>query len=657
MRLSTGTNEWNHSYFTGNSLSALHSLQQLHDDTVSTSVHPLVSTQETNGTTSSGSALGPQLLHGHISSPVLAGPTCNVTGEAMPTSLAEAVTQLSFREFLQRCNLLIAPLQPPQLPVPISPLDAAVQTTPPTDASQDVSTQTSDQPVYSLSFDVAVQTSFHSVHTSSLDALVQTIPHSTVSQDVSTQMGARPASSFSLDAAVQTPTRSTVSHDTSTQLPPTEFFIGCIFSSYPFDRQGSSSAQGDIGSASPPLPDIATTCSLSSSSLDRDDHVRTLAPRVLLQPPPGLEQYAPPPGLDIDAHLCASHGKPVKAAPLRPRLCSAMSVTPPQPPACTIHVGTHPVRSATTGKRSASTALAGTHNPVDTDPRAGTGPFPKPRALVLLLVHFGQSKPDGHSGLDTADSDLMHHQFRLSLLQWNPGPARRNPTNIVSAACGKFHAVILQEDSDHVPHISDQFLAYTGNTDLAILLNKDTFEPDPTVLTFKADSTSKGTWGMVLLIVRGLLRRPSLSGSPTVTFCSVHIQNVVAKKRDASSELLQRLHGCMREHNVDFIGGDFNMSAFSTVGDVFTDDEFSAPGNSLLWGLGALEEPNRECARFLIMPKRPYEWRVHSHGCYKFDNDILGLGPRDQSAHLPVFLHLRNTNLPGPSSVMRSEQA
>ena len=66
-------------------------------------------------------------------------------------------------------------------------------------------------------------------------------------------------------------------------------------------------------------------------------------------------------------------------------------------------------------------------------------------------------------------------------------------------------------------------MAYTGNTDLAILLNKDKFEQDPTVLTFKADSTSKGTWGMVLLIVRGLLRRPSL------------IHNVVAKKRDAST--------------------------------------------------------------------------------------------------------------------------
>ena len=156
---------------------------------------------------------------------------------------------------------------------------------------------------------------------------------------------------------------------------------------------------------------------------------------------------------------------------------------------------------------------------------------------------------------------------------------------------------------------------------------------------------------MVLLIVRGLLRRPSLSGSPTFTFCSAHIHNVVAKKRDASTELLQRLHGYIREHNVDFIGGAFNMSTFSTVGDVFTDAEFSAPGNSLLWGLGALEEPNRECAGFLIMPKGLYEWRVDTHGCYKFDNAMLGLGPRDQSAHLLVFLHLRTTNLPGPSSV------
>ena len=56
----------------------------------------------------------------------------------------------------------------------------------------------------------------------------------------------------------------------------------------------------------------------------------------------------------------------------------------------------------------------------------------------------------------------------------------------------------------------------------------------------------------------------------------------------------------------------------------------------------------------LIMPKRPCEWRVDSHGCYKFDN---AFGPRDQSAQFPVFLHFGTTNLPGPDSIMRSEHA
>ena len=613
---STGPPELNRSYYTGNSLSALHSSQQVHDGTVFTSVHPRASTQRLIDTTPSCSALGSQLLHGHTGSPVLAGPTRNVTGEAMPTSFVEALTQLSFLEFVQRCNLLIAPSQPTQLPAPVSLMDVAVQTASPCEVSQDSSTQTSDQPVSSLSLDVAVQTIFHSVCSSSLDAAVQTFSHSSLSQDVSTQFGSRPASSFSVDTSMQTSTHSVVQLDAATQLDLTEFLIGWIFSNSPLDRRNPVRQ-------SPP------------SVLDS---------HVLPLPPPGLEQPVPLPELAAYSHLLTN--------------VSSSSCPTQQSPVSTTHVGTHPVRTASSAKRSASTALAGTHNSTGSYLRTDAGLFPKPKAVILPVVNFGQPKSNGPGSIATADSDIMHHQFRLSLLQWNPGPARRNPTNIVSAACGRFHAVILQEASDHVSHISDYFRAYTDNMDLAILLNKDTFEPDPIVLTFKADSTSKNTWGMVLLIVRALLRRPSLSGTPTVTFCSVHIHNVVAKKRDASTELLQFLHAKMLEHNVDFIGGDFNMSAFSTVSDVFSDPEFSAPGHSCLWGLGALDEQHRECTGFLIMPKRPYEWRVDSHGCYKLDNAALGLGPRDQSAHLPVFLHLRNTNtVPGPSSVMRSEQA
>ena len=226
--------EWNHSYYTDNSFSAPHSVQQLQNGTIATSVQPLAYTQEAIGAASSGFVSSPLLPRSAISSQVPACPTRNVTGDVMP--LSEAITQLSFLEFLQRCGIPIAPPQP------------------------------SHQPVSSLSFDVAVQTSSHSIHTSSLDAAVQTIPHSTLSQHVSTQMGSRTASSFSVDLFVQTPTRSTVPHDVATQLPLTEFFIGCIFSNDPldrqnFDRQSPSSVQDDIGSVSPPL-----TCSAMGAS-------------------------------------------------------------------------------------------------------------------------------------------------------------------------------------------------------------------------------------------------------------------------------------------------------------------------------------------------------------------------------------------------------
>ena len=103
-------------------------------------------------------------------------------------------------------------------------------------------------------------------------------------------------------------------------------------------------------------------------------------------------------------------------------------------------------------------------------------------------------------------SDLMHHQYRLSVLQWNAGTPPISWQRLVDG----FMPLYFKKTSDHVPHITDQFIAYTGNTDLAILLNKDTCEPDPAVYAFKEASTSKDTWGMVLLIVGDLLRRSSL---------------------------------------------------------------------------------------------------------------------------------------------------
>ena len=65
------------------------------------------------------------------------------------------------------------------------------------------------------------------------------------------------------------------------------------------------------------------------------------------------------------------------------------------------------------------------------------------------------------------------------------------------------------------------------------------------------------------------------AGAPkTVTFCSVHLHNVVAKKRDAATSLLQRLYAHMKLLDVDIVGGDFNMAVKGPVADVFSDAEF-----------------------------------------------------------------------------------
>ena len=117
---------------------------------------------------------------------------------------------------------------------------------------KDASTQTSDQPVSSLSFDVAVQTSFHSVHTSSLDAARQKL-HAVL-----------PLRTFPHRWVLAKLPRVLL-----TCLSRLPYAVGCIFLNGLVDRQRSSSAQGDIDSVSlPPFPDIATTCTLSSSSHD-----------------------------------------------------------------------------------------------------------------------------------------------------------------------------------------------------------------------------------------------------------------------------------------------------------------------------------------------------------------------------------------------------
>ena len=70
-----------------------HSVQQLQNGTIATSVQPLAHTQEANGTASLGFVSSPLLPRSAISSQVPACPTRHVTIDVMP--LADAITRSS----------------------------------------------------------------------------------------------------------------------------------------------------------------------------------------------------------------------------------------------------------------------------------------------------------------------------------------------------------------------------------------------------------------------------------------------------------------------------------------------------------------------------------------------------------------------------------
>ena len=141
MRQPHGTTWWNHSYYTGIPLSALHSLRQLQPGASSWSpVQILASTQEPNGTASSSFMSSLQLTHTAIRPQIQAGSTRIVASDVMSATLAEAATQLSFAEFLERCNLYRASPPHPQ-PNTTLLLDAAAQTPSHSVASADATTQ------------------------------------------------------------------------------------------------------------------------------------------------------------------------------------------------------------------------------------------------------------------------------------------------------------------------------------------------------------------------------------------------------------------------------------------------------------------------------------------------------------------------------------
>ena len=136
-------------------------------------------------------------------------------------------------------------------------------------------------------------------------------------------------------------------------------------------------------------------------------------------------------------------------------------------------------------KRSASIAQAGTHHAIGADSRAGRGPFPQPRPWFFPWSNLDKPNLTGSDTLilRTVTSCIVNtvSLFFSGIQARRAGTPPISLRRLVDGSMRLFFKkpVIIP------PHITDQFIAYTGNTDLAILLNEDTFEPDRTVLALK----------------------------------------------------------------------------------------------------------------------------------------------------------------------------
>ena len=139
------------------------------------------------------------------------------------------------------------------------------------------------------------------------------------------------------------------------------------------------------------------------------------------------------------------------------------------------------------------------------------------------------------------------------------------PTQQVTAMCGAFNAVLLQQAHDHVPHISDQSNTHTEDGGLAILLNTDTFLPGTKVQDDRGDHeqdhvgprSSGCTWSPAQTtswctcnshILHGSLAQ---RGRQATERCQVAPPAIVRAHGSARRRLRGRRfqHGCQRPHH------------------------------------------------------------------------------------------------------------
>ena len=221
---------------------------------------------------------------------------------------------------------------------------------------------------------------------------------------------------------------------------------------------------------------------------------------------------------------------------------------------------------------------------------------------------------------------------------------------------GPWHAILLQECHGILDELREVGLFHVvhtgGSSDMAIAARKSTFT---LVEPFHYDAASSHSWGCVLTVAKCTLAGPWPStnypddGRHHITFGTMHLHNISAKKPAVGPELLRRVDDAMRTHHVDILHGDFNMaSSLGYVSKIFDDLVYIHPNDQdILWGMPKQIDADTpgDCCGFVL---RRTHWMVDAlvskHGTWKFDYaEVLGISPGDTNSHWMNFIHFQTS--------------
>ena len=151
------------------------------------------------------------------------------------------------------------------------------------------------------------------------------------------------------------------------------------------------------------------------------------------------------------------------------------------------------------------------------------------------------------------------------------------------------------------------------------------------------------------VLSRASFRRSPVSGQKYFIVLSLHISNIIAKKRGIAKRLSLTIRAIMVSQEVDLVAGDFNGTAWrrrskdnlSTIDEAFTDCALpTPPGPTPLWGPGSNPYNWAGVCGFLKPPGSHRFWKVHKHGAFSIPRKTLGMRPTDQSCHHETWPHL-----------------